>query len=126
MEATKTEPDKNTYLVLRGRHGPDAAYDYGSHFVFQGHESGRRDAAGQARSFISRVNLDADAAHRVTVLAATDKAGNALPSIATAGSCIWGASALPPAVGNQDPIRMPIHLRRSVVDDDSIGNKHSS
>ena len=30
------------------------------------------------------------------------------------------------AVANQDPIRMPIHLRRSVVDDDSISDKQSS
>src|SRR5437868_2797179 len=28
IEATKTEPDKNTYLVLNGLHGADANYDY--------------------------------------------------------------------------------------------------
>src|SRR5438874_4668760 len=38
VEASKTEPDKNTYLVLRNQHGADAAYDYGKHFLFQGHE----------------------------------------------------------------------------------------
>jgi hypothetical protein len=72
VEASKTEPDKNTYLVLHGLHGADPAYDYGTHFLFQGHEAG----AGA----ITRINLDADAAHRVTVLATRDKNGNPLPS----------------------------------------------
>ena len=52
VEASKTEPDKNTYLVLYGQTGPDAAYDYGSHFLFQGHELGTPDASarpGQCR-----------------------------------------------------------------------------
>jgi len=40
VEATKTEPDKNTYLVLRGQKGADPLYNYGSHFLFQGHELG--------------------------------------------------------------------------------------
>jgi hypothetical protein len=73
VEASKTEPDKNTYLVLHGLHGADINYDYGTHFLFQGHEAG----AG----CITRINLDADAAHRVTVLATTDKDGKPLPSI---------------------------------------------
>jgi hypothetical protein len=33
VEATKTEPDKNTYLILSGQHGPDPAYDYGTHYT---------------------------------------------------------------------------------------------
>jgi hypothetical protein len=37
-EAQKTEPDKNTYLVLAGQKGADPGYDYGTHFLFQGHE----------------------------------------------------------------------------------------
>ena len=40
VEATKTEPDKNTYLILADQKGADAAYNYGTHFVFQGHENG--------------------------------------------------------------------------------------
>jgi hypothetical protein len=71
-EASKTEPDKNTYLVLKGQTGADAGYNYGTHFVFQGHETG---VTGQ----ITRVNLDADAAHRVTLLATKDSAGKTLP-----------------------------------------------
>jgi len=76
IEATKTEPDKNTFLVLAGLRGADGGYDYGTHFLFQGHESG---AGG--KSFLSRVNLDADAAHRVTLLASTESNGASLPPI---------------------------------------------
>lgn len=74
VEASKTEPDKNTYLRLTGLHGTDPAYSYGSHFLFQGHEGGR---AG----YITRINLDADAAHRVTLLATHQADGTALPAI---------------------------------------------
>lgn len=75
VEATKTEPDKNTYLVLLGQHGVDANYDYGKRFLYQGHEAG---VNGQG--YLTRVNLDADAAHRVTLLASTDVNGQALPN----------------------------------------------
>jgi hypothetical protein len=73
IEATKTEPDKNTYLVLHGLKGADPDYDYGTHFLFQPHEGG-------SQSSFTRVNLDADAAHRVTVLATADKNGAPLPA----------------------------------------------
>jgi hypothetical protein len=72
VEATKTEPDKNTYLILRNQDGADPSYDYGRHFLFQGHELG---SAG----YITRVNLDADGAHRITLMATTDNSGHALP-----------------------------------------------
>ena len=75
LEATKTEPDKNTYLVVGGLSGPDSGYDYGRHFLFQGHESGPN---GQGA--ITRINLDADGAHRVTLLATKDKDNKPLPS----------------------------------------------
>ena len=75
VEAHKTEPDKNTYLVFKdGLKGADPAYNYGTHFLFQGHETG-------LSGYITRINLDADAAHRVTLLASTDVAGNPLPTI---------------------------------------------
>ena len=68
-EAHKTEPDKNTYLVFKnGLTGPDRKYDYGTHFLYQGHETG-------SPGYITRINLDADAAHRVTVLATKDDTG---------------------------------------------------
>jgi hypothetical protein len=73
-EAHKTEPDKNTYLDFKGGlEGADPAYDYGRHYLFQGHEGGT--------GYITRINLDADAAHRVTVLATTDSAGNPISTI---------------------------------------------
>jgi hypothetical protein len=76
-EAHKTEPDKNTYLVFRqGLAGADPAYDYGTHFLFQGHETG----AGGA-GYITRVNLDADAEHRITLLATADTGGQPLATI---------------------------------------------
>ena len=63
VEAHKTEPDKNTYLVFKkGLTGADPSYDYGTHFLFQGHESG-------IPGYVTRVNLDADAAHRISLLA---------------------------------------------------------
>jgi len=76
-EAHKTEPDKNTYLVFKhGLSGADSSYDYGEHFLFQGHEGG---AGGN--SYITRINLDADAAHRVTLLATTDTDGHPIATI---------------------------------------------
>jgi len=72
VEASKTEPDKNTYLVLHGQHGADPDYDYGQHFLFQGHETG-------VQGYVTRINLDADGAHRVTLFATTDDHGTPLP-----------------------------------------------
>jgi hypothetical protein len=79
VEATKTEPDKNTYLVLRDQRGADPSYDYGRRFLFQGHENGARSASKLPVGTITRVNLDADGAHRVTVLAVADATGTPLP-----------------------------------------------
>jgi hypothetical protein len=73
VEASKTEPDKNTYLRLNNQHGADPAYNYGTHFIFQGHEAG-------SPGYITRINLDADAAHRVTLLATQDTALHDLPA----------------------------------------------
>jgi hypothetical protein len=74
VEATKTEPDKNTYLRLKGQHGADPDYNYGTHFLFQGHEGG-------SPGYITRVNLDADGEHRITLMATADTNGTALPTI---------------------------------------------
>ena len=51
VEANKTEPDKNTFLNLRGLHGADPNYNYGTHFLYQGHETG---LAG----YLTRINLE--------------------------------------------------------------------
>jgi Alkaline phosphatase PhoX len=77
VEATKSEPDKNTYLVVKGQHGADPKYRYGTHFLYQGHEL----SDAQDRSYITRINLDADAAHRVTKLAETESDGSPVPEI---------------------------------------------
>lgn len=76
VEATKTEPDKNTYLVLPNQVGADPNYNYGTHFLFQGHENGR-----QKMAYLTRINLDADAAHRVTLLATADRDGKPVPTV---------------------------------------------
>jgi uncharacterized protein DUF839 len=76
-EAQKTEPDKNTYLVFpHSLPGADAHFSYGTHFLFQGHEGGVNGA-----SSLTRINLDADAAHRVTLLATRDSAGHPIADI---------------------------------------------
>jgi secreted PhoX family phosphatase len=74
VEANKTEPDKNTYLRLHGLTGADPSYDYGTHFLYQGHETG-------VHGYITRINLDADAAHRVTLIADNFPDGSPLPTI---------------------------------------------
>ncbi len=58
---TKTEPDKNTYLVLKNELRRDPNYDYGTHFLFQGHEGRVRSPARRQKGYITRINLDADA-----------------------------------------------------------------
>jgi hypothetical protein len=81
-EAQKTEPDKNTYLVLRNQKGADPNYDYGTHFLFQGHEVGAQIAGTSARqSLITRINLDADSQHRVTLMAWQDSTGQPIQGI---------------------------------------------
>jgi hypothetical protein len=84
-EAQKTEPDKNTYLVFKpGLKGADPSYDYGTHFVFQGHEAGKTlstDPVVTKQSYITRVNLDADAQHRVTLMATQDTDGRPIQTI---------------------------------------------
>jgi hypothetical protein len=74
-EAHKTEPDKNTYLVFKNSlPGADSGYYYGTDFLFQGHEGG-------SPGYLTRINLDADAAHRVTLLATKDASGAPLKTI---------------------------------------------
>ncbi len=60
----RTEPDENTYLILdHNPGGPTIEYDYGRHFLFQGHEN------GDDLVYITRINLDvSNPDHRVTLL----------------------------------------------------------
>src|SRR5215813_3793965 len=63
-DGTNTEPDQNTYLILdHNPGGPTPDYDYGRHFLFQGHEN-----SGD-RAYVTRINLDvAHPDHRITLL----------------------------------------------------------
>jgi hypothetical protein len=79
LEARKTEPDKNVYLVLQNQQGPDPLYNYGTHFLFQGHENSV-NGTGATNSYLTRINLDADGAHRVTLMGYQDANGGALPN----------------------------------------------
>jgi hypothetical protein len=63
LARTRTEPDQNTYLTVDGIGGPTAGYDYGKHFLIQGHEN------GSGKAYLTRVNLDVtDPDHRITLL----------------------------------------------------------
>jgi hypothetical protein len=63
-DGNRTEPDQNTYLVTQADPGgPTTGYDYGRHFLIQGHENGSNKA------YFTRINLDVtDPAHRITLL----------------------------------------------------------
>jgi hypothetical protein len=80
-EAQKTEPDENTYLSFKhALHGADPDYYYGKHFLYQGHEAAA-SVGGVKQGLITRINLDADPAHRVTLLATTDSNGAKITTI---------------------------------------------
>jgi Bacterial protein of unknown function (DUF839) len=70
-DGTNTEPDQNTYLILdHNPGGPTPDYDYGRHFLFQGHEN-----AGDL-AYVTRINLDvASPDHRITLLTPVDANG---------------------------------------------------
>src|SRR5215813_10479527 len=63
-DGSRTEPDENTYLILdHNPGGPTPDYDYGRHFLFQGHEN-----SGDL-AYVTRINLDvASPDHRITLL----------------------------------------------------------
>ncbi|HEX3945573.1 MAG TPA: alkaline phosphatase PhoX [Rhizomicrobium sp.] len=63
-DGTRTEPDQNLYIESDQKaKGPTAKYNYGHHFLYQGHENSANLA------YVTRVNLDvSDPAHRVTLL----------------------------------------------------------
>jgi hypothetical protein len=67
---TKSEPDQNTYVVTHGNPGgPTPGYDYGRHFLIQGHEIFGGSNNSIDKAYLTRVNLDVtDPAHRITLL----------------------------------------------------------
>src|SRR4030095_9642080 len=70
-DGSRTEPDENTYLILdHNPGGPTPGYDYGRHFLFQGHEN------ADDLAHVTRINLDvADPDHRITLLTPVDENG---------------------------------------------------
>jgi len=70
-DGTQTEPDENTYVVFpHNPGGPSLHYDYGRHFLYQGHEN------GSPRAYVTRINLDVPRGdiHRITLLTPVDPA----------------------------------------------------
>ncbi len=68
-QGSGTEPDENLYLkVEHNPGGPDGHFDYGRHFLFQGHEN------GGGRAYVTRINLDVPRGnrHRITLLTPVD------------------------------------------------------
>jgi len=67
---TKSEPDQNTYVVTQDNPGgPTAGYDYGHHFLIQGHEIFGGSNNNIDKAYLTRINLDVtDPAHRITLL----------------------------------------------------------
>jgi hypothetical protein len=72
LARTRTEPDQNTYLETNANPGgPSQHYDYGNHFLIQGHEN------GSGKAYLTRINLDVrDPKHRITLLNSPDNAGS--------------------------------------------------
>jgi hypothetical protein len=79
---TKSEPDQNTYLVTRSNPGgPTAGYDYGRHFLIQGHEIFGGANNNIDKAYLTRINLDVkDPAHRITLLNAPQAEANGVQS----------------------------------------------
>ena len=70
---TLTEPDGNTYLVLdHNPGGPTLGFNYGRHFLYQGHEN------GAPLAYITRINLDLPRSdpHRITLLTPVNPSTN--------------------------------------------------
>src|SRR5882672_9456649 len=73
-DGSRTEPDENTYLILdHNPGGPTQGYDYGRHFLFQGHEMPNGNTN---RAYLTRINLDvAHPDHRITLMTPADANG---------------------------------------------------
>jgi hypothetical protein len=73
-DGSRTEPDENTYLILdHNPGGPTPDYDYGRHFLFQGHEMPNGNTN---RAYLTRINLDvAHPDHRITLMTPGDANG---------------------------------------------------
>jgi len=85
-DGSRTEPDENTYLILdHNPGGPTEGYDYGRHFLFQGHEMPNGNTN---RAYITRINLDvAHPDHRITLMTPGDM--NAITGFNSIDGSTW-------------------------------------
>jgi len=85
-DGSRTEPDENTYLILdHNPGGPTEGYDYGRHFLFQGHEMPNGNTN---RAYITRINLDvAHPDHRITLMTPGD--ANAMTGFNSIDGSTW-------------------------------------
>src|SRR5215469_16622517 len=85
-DGSRTEPDENTYLILdHNPGGPTEGYDYGRHFLFQGHEMPNGNTN---RAYITRINLDvAHPDHRITLMTPGD--ANAITGFNSIDGSTW-------------------------------------
>src|SRR5215831_9609952 len=85
-DGSRTEPDENTYLILdHNPGGPSDGYDYGRHFLFQGHEMPNGNTN---RAYITRINLDvAHPDHRITLMTPGD--ANAMTGFNSIDGSTW-------------------------------------
>jgi Alkaline phosphatase PhoX len=83
---SRTEPDENTYLILdHNPGGPTEGYDYGRHFLFQGHEMPNGNTN---RAYVTRINLDvAHPDHRITLMTPGD--ANSLTGFNSIDGSTW-------------------------------------
>ena len=85
-DCSRTEPDENTYLILdHNPGGPTPDYDYGRHFLFQGHEMPNGNTN---RAYVTRINLDvAHPDHRITLMTPGDS--NAITGFNSIDGSTW-------------------------------------
>src|SRR5262245_29055663 len=85
-DGSRTEPDENTYLILdHNPGGPTEGYDYGRHFLFQGHEMPNGNTN---RAYVTRINLDvAHPDHRITLMTPGD--ANAITGFNSIDGSTW-------------------------------------
>jgi hypothetical protein len=85
-DGSRTEPDENTYLILdHNPGGPTEGYDYGRHFLFQGHEMPNGNTN---RAYVTRINLDvAHPDHRITLMTPGD--ANSLTNFNSIDGSTW-------------------------------------
>jgi Bacterial protein of unknown function (DUF839) len=85
-DGSRTEPDENTYLILdHNPGGPTEGYDYGRHFLFQGHEMPNGNTN---RAYLTRINLDvAHPDHRITLMTPGD--ANSLTGFNSIDGSTW-------------------------------------